>query len=333
MDDIIKRGKKLGEGQRQAEAAKAAKQNAAREKKAKAVSSKLNKNSPEIRARIDAQRAAKVEANKPKPKITRKQTRQLKKDFPTNKPITRSIDDFARLEQLTQAIVDSPFESSNAKKLLPNLGRRQKLKFVHEDRYSALKSHILARVGFDPNEVETPAMRSTIETIEDIRQAVLSERGEVKSELPINTTNKVGKKVKPKNKKVFGYTRNEAGEIVPLNPYPPEPPGPIWMPKETYHHKYVPFEISQDVPNGVITQAKISSDEIAHKASKASSGLTGELSEVAAAASSSTKKKIAEDTLRAVEVVQSRKLGYAAVAAGAGALVLGIRNRRKMNES
>jgi hypothetical protein len=269
-----------------------------------------------------------------------------------NRPITTNINDFPRFKELTQAIVDSPFDSSNAKSTLQNLGRRQKLNFVHEDKYSALKNHILASVGFDLNEAQTPAMQSTIKTIDDVRQSVLSEREAIKANLPINKkpqpilkvgeeTNEVSKQV-GSNGKVFGYMRNDVGEIVPINPYPPEPAGvPFKYGSGTYQapspEGLSPKELesygkarSQELKDQL--RAAISSDPVVYKDSKASSGLTGVLSDVAAATSSSTKEKIAEDTLRAVEVVQSKKLGYAAVAAGAGALVLGMRNRRKSRE-
>ena len=269
-----------------------------------------------------------------------------------NRPITTNINDFPRFKELTQAIVDSPFDSSNAKSTLQNLGRRQKLNFVHEDKYSALKNHILASVGFDLNEAQTPAMQSTIKTIDDVRQSVLSEREAIKANLPINKkpqpilkvgeeTNEVSKQV-GSNGKVFGYMRNDVGEIVPINPYPPEPAGvPFKYGSGTYQapspEGLSPKELasyakarSQELKDEL--RAAISSDPVVYKGSKTSSGLTGVLSDVAAATSSSTKEKIAEDTLRAVEVVQSKKLGYAAVAAGAGALVLGMRNRRKSRE-
>jgi len=157
--------------------------------------------------------------------------------------------------------------------------------------------------------------------------------------------NSISTTVKPESR-VFGYMRNDAGEIVPLNPYPPEPAGvPFKYGSGTYQvpspeglsvlnsrkelESYVKAR-SQELKDEL--RAAISSDPVVYKDSKASSGLTGVLSDVAAATSSSTKEKIAEDTLRAVEVVQSKKLGYAAVAAGAGALVLGMRNRRKSRE-
>ncbi len=100
MDEVIKKGKKLGEGQKQAESAKISKQNAAREKKASAVANKLNKNSLEIKARIEAQRAAKNESNKPKPRVTRKQSRAAKPAFPA----TQTVDEFVGLKQLTDSI-------------------------------------------------------------------------------------------------------------------------------------------------------------------------------------------------------------------------------------
>jgi len=153
--------------------------------------------------------------------------------------------------------------------------------------------------------------------------------------------NSISTTVKPESR-VFGYMRNDAGEIVPLNPYPPEPIGPQWNPAKTHQGPPSPEGLSpKELESYYKTRsqqlkdelrAAISSDPVVYKDSKASSGLTGVLSDVAAATSSSTKEKIAEDTLRAVEVVQSKKLGYAAVAAGAGALVLGMRNRRKSRE-
>jgi hypothetical protein len=100
MDEVIKKGKKLGEGQKQAESAKISKQNAAREKKAAAVASRLDKNSSDIKARIDAQRAARTEANKPKPRVTRKQGKAAKTAFPT----TQTVDEFVGLKQLTDSI-------------------------------------------------------------------------------------------------------------------------------------------------------------------------------------------------------------------------------------
>jgi hypothetical protein len=273
-----------------------------------------------------------------------------------NRPITTNINDFPRFKELTQAIVDSPFDSSNAKSTLQNLGRRQKLNFVHQDKYSALKNHILASVGFDLNEPQTPAMQSAMKTIDEVRESVLSERESIKANLPINkkpqpilkvgeTTEAINKTVESRGK-VFGYMRNDAGEIVPLNPYPPEPAGvPFKYGSGTYQGPSPEGISVKESPKNFAAYAKarsqelkdelsaaISSDPVVYKGSKTSSGLTGALSDVAAATSSSTKEKIAEDTLRAVEVVQSKKLGYAAVAAGAGALVLGMRNRRKSRE-
>jgi hypothetical protein len=272
------------------------------------------------------------------------------------RPVTTNINDFPRFKELTQAIVDSPFDSSNAKSTLQNLGRRQKLNFVHQDKYSALKNHILASVGFDLNEPQTPAMQSAMKTIDEVRESVLSERESIKANLPINkkpqpilkvgeTTEAINKTVESRGK-AFGYMRNDAGEIVPLNPYPPEPAGvPFKYGSGTYQgpspegisvkespKKFAAYAKARSQELKDELSAAISSDPVVYKGSKTSSGLTGALSDVAAATSSSTKEKIAEDTLRAVEVVQSKKLGYAAVAAGAGALVLGMRNRRKSRE-
>lgn len=108
MDEVIKnkrnrvkkKGKKLGERQKEAEAKKLAKQNAAKEKKASAISNKINKNSLEVRARIEEQRAAKELANKPKPRVTRKQSRVAKPAFPA----TQTVDEFVGLKKLTNSI-------------------------------------------------------------------------------------------------------------------------------------------------------------------------------------------------------------------------------------
>jgi hypothetical protein len=94
------------------------------------------------------------------------------------------------------------------------------------------------------------------------------------------------------------------------------------------------------------TQARIASSVAVETVDEATSnivqrsaapdGLRGTASRTSAAVaggarrstSISTKARLAEDTLNAIEVVQSNRLGYAAVAAGAGALLLGVRNRR-----
>jgi len=223
------------------------------------------------------------------------------------RPVTTNINDFPRFKELTQAIVDSPFDSSNAKSTLQNLGRRQKLNFVHEDKYSALKNHILASVGFDLNEPQTPSMQSAMKTIDEVRESVLSERQSIKANLPINkkpqpilkvgeTTEAINKTVESRGK-VFGYMKNDAGEIVPLNPYPPEPAGvPFKYGSGTYQvpspeglsvlnsrkelESYVKAR-SQELKDEL--RAAISSDPVVYKDSKASSGLTGVLSDVAAA--------------------------------------------------
>lgn len=143
--------------------------------------------------------------------------------------------------------------------------------------------------------------------------------------------NSISKRVK-RERKVFGYKYDEFGEVVPLNPYPPEPLGQPWRPPQPY--RFTPYDGTNPLPEDSFlrhspTQAKISSDIVTHKSSKASSGLAEVLSDTVNATSNSTKEKIAGDTLRAIEVVQSKKLGYAAVAAGAGALVFGMANRKR----
>lgn len=142
----------------------------------------------------------------------------------------------------------------------------------------------------------------------------------------------VSKRVEPK-KGPFGYMRDDTGKIIPINPYPPEPVGvPFEYGSGTYQ-----FPSPQDVtPEGLTARsqelknqltAAIHSDPIAN-ATEVSEDVVRAVKSTST--STSTKARLAEDTLNAIEVVQSNRLGYAAVAAGAGALVLGLgaRNRR-----
>jgi hypothetical protein len=145
----------------------------------------------------------------------------------------------------------------------------------------------------------------------------------------------VSKRVEPK-KGPFGYMRDDTGKIVPINPYPPEPAG---VPFE-YGSGTHQFPSPQDVtPEGLITRsqelknqhlitAAIHSDPIAN-ATEVSEDVVRAVKSTST--SISTKARLAEDTLNAIEVVQSNRLGYAAVAAGAGALVLGLGARNRKN--
>lgn len=144
----------------------------------------------------------------------------------------------------------------------------------------------------------------------------------------------VSKRVEPK-KGPFGYRfEGPTGKIVPINPYPTEPAG---VPFE-YGSGTHQFPSPQDVtPEGLTARsqelknqltAAIHSDPVVN-ATEVSEDVVRAVKSTST--STSTKARLAEDTLNAIEVVQSNRLGYAAVAAaGAGALVLGLgaRNRR-----
>ena len=84
---------------------------------------------------------------------------------------------------------------------------------------------------------------------------------------------------------------------------------------------------SQELKNQLT--AAIHSDPIAN-ATEVSEDVVRAVKSTSTSTSISTKARLAEDTLNAIEVVQSNRLSYAAVATGAGALVLGLgaRNRR-----
>lgn len=154
----------------------------------------------------------------------------------------------------------------------------------------------------------------------------------------------VGKKVDTISNKTkkgpFGYRfEGPTGKLVPINPYPEKPLGaPRFLRRSNDDMKSVGAMLLEDVkPEGLtarsqelkdlhIINAEIHSDPIATAAK-----VSEDVVRAAKSTSISTKARLAEDTLNAIEVVQSNRLGYAAVAAaGAGALVLGLgaRNRR-----
>jgi hypothetical protein len=92
--------KALGAGMAEANQKKIRKQEQAREKNAAAVANKADKNDLAIRARIEAQRAAKAQANQPRPRVTRRQGKSAKAAFPE----TQTIDEFLDLQKLTDSI-------------------------------------------------------------------------------------------------------------------------------------------------------------------------------------------------------------------------------------
>ena len=92
--------KALGAGMAEAERDKLRQQEIAREKNATAVANKIDKNDLAIRARIEAQRAAKAQANQPKARVTRRQGKSIKAAFPE----TQTVDEFLDLQKLTKSI-------------------------------------------------------------------------------------------------------------------------------------------------------------------------------------------------------------------------------------
>ena len=144
----------------------------------------------------------------------------------------------------------------------------------------------------------------------------------------------ISKRVEPK-KGPFGYRfEGPTGKLVPINPYPTEPLG---VPFE-YGSGTHQFPSPQDVtPEGLTSRsqelknqltAAIHSDPVVN-ATEISEDVVRAVKSTST--STSTKARLAEDTLNAIEVVQSNRLGYAAVAAGAGALVLGLGARNRKN--
>lgn len=98
-DEWIKTGKKLGEKEKQAKKAKLSLQNQREENKIINFG-KVDKNNPEIRDRIEKNRAAKIEANQPKARVTRRQGKRVKAAFPE----TQTVDEFLDLQKLTDSI-------------------------------------------------------------------------------------------------------------------------------------------------------------------------------------------------------------------------------------
>lgn len=92
--------KALGAGMAEAERDKLRQQEIAREKNATAVANKIDKNDLAIRARIEAQRAAKAQADQPRPRVTRRQGKRVKAAFPE----TQTVDEFLDLQKLTKSI-------------------------------------------------------------------------------------------------------------------------------------------------------------------------------------------------------------------------------------
>lgn len=92
--------KALGAGMAEAERDKLRQQEIAREKNAQAVANKVDKNDLAIRARIEAQRAAKAQADQPRPRVTRRQGKSIKAAFPE----TQTVDEFLDLQKLTKSI-------------------------------------------------------------------------------------------------------------------------------------------------------------------------------------------------------------------------------------
>ena len=86
----------------------------------------------------------------------------------------------------------------------------------------------------------------------------------------------------------------------------------------------VSVETVDEATSNIIERSAVS-DGLRGSASKTSAAVAGGARR---STSISTKARLAEDTLNAIEVVQSNRRGYAAVAAGAGALLLGVRNKR-----
>ena len=92
--------KALGAGMAEAERDKLRQQEIAREKNATAVANKVDKNDLAIRARIEAQRAAKAQADQPRQRVTRRQSKRVKAAFPE----TQTVDEFLDLQKLTKSI-------------------------------------------------------------------------------------------------------------------------------------------------------------------------------------------------------------------------------------
>lgn len=92
--------KALGAGMAEAERDKLRQQEIAREKNATAVANKVDKNDLAIRARIEAQRAAKAQADQPRQRVTRRQGKRVKAAFPE----TQTVDEFLDLQKLTKSI-------------------------------------------------------------------------------------------------------------------------------------------------------------------------------------------------------------------------------------
>jgi len=110
--------------------------------------------------------------------------------------------------------------------------------------------------------------------------------------------------------------------------YYPEPPGPVWYPGDVkaadLSYDSILAKRAEDL------QATINAEPVRYIGAAKQSPIIP--TRPAGKATTATKEMLAKSTLDAIEVVQSRRLGYAAVAVGAGAIYLGNRRRSKKEE-
>jgi len=92
--------KALGAGMAEAEKDRLRQQEISREKKDIAVGKKINKSDPARKAKLEEDRAARIKANQPKARVTRRQGKKVKEAFPE----TQTIDKFLDLRKLTDSI-------------------------------------------------------------------------------------------------------------------------------------------------------------------------------------------------------------------------------------
>jgi hypothetical protein len=98
-DEWIKTGKKLGEKEKQAKKAKVSLQNQKEENKIINFG-KVDKSDPARKAKLEKDRAARIKANEPRQRVTRRQGKRVKAAFPE----TQTVDEFLDLQKLTKSI-------------------------------------------------------------------------------------------------------------------------------------------------------------------------------------------------------------------------------------
>lgn len=211
---------------------------------------------------------------------------------------------------------------------------------MSDERFAMYQGYVddltLRNYGYSPSGISANGVESSLSRLRsDVIEARNEELNKYASRRrPVGKrVDAISKRVEPK-KGPFGYMRDDTGKIVPINPYPPEPAG-IPFEYGSGTHK---FPSPQDVtPEGLTARsqelknqltAAIHSDPVVN-ATEVSEDVVRAVKSTST--STSTKARLAEDTLNAIEVVQSNRLGYAAVAAGAGALVLGLGARNRKN--